>query len=112
MLSKDRRIKREEFPEISTPSFNWNGEVLRIKTIKKKNNISKFCIISPKKFYDTKVRRNRFKRRVFFEISQHLHKFDTNPHGYYLIFPVIHIKKISFSMIKNDIENFISYISK
>ncbi len=112
MLSKERKISRIEFPEYNTPSYNWQGEVLRIKIIKKKNIISKFCIISPKKLYDTKVRRNRFKRRVFFEISQHLHKFDTNPHGYFLIFPVIHIKKISFLKIKNDIENFISNISK
>ncbi len=112
MLPISRKISRSEFPAFNTPAYNWQGEVLRIRTVKQKKDISKFAIISPKKLYDNKPIRNRFKRRVFYLVKEHLHKFDSNPHGYFIIFPVIHIKKISFSLIKNDIENFVSYISK
>lgn len=112
MLNISRKINRKEFPPHNIPVLQWTGDVLRIRAVKKGSDISKFAIISPKKSYTTKPERNIFKRRVFSELRQHLHKLDSNPHGYFIIFPVIHTKKISFSSIKNDLEKFVTYISR
>ena len=112
MLDKFHKITRQDFPAHNIPVSQWTGDVLRIRAVKKQNNISRFAIISSKKQYDTKPERNIFKRRVFSELRQYLHKLDSNPHGYFIIFPVIHTKKISFISIQNDLENFVSFISK
>lgn len=112
MLNKSHKITRQDFPAHNTPVDQWTGEVLRIRAVKKQNNISRFAIISSKKQYDNKPERNIFKRRVSGELRQYLHKLDSNPHGYFIIFPVIHTKKISFLSIKNDLEKFVIYISK
>lgn len=112
MLNISRKISRKEFPPFNAPSILWKGEVLKFRVIKKKNDKAQFAIILSKKMYQTKPSRNLFKRRVFSELRLHLHKLDTNPHGYFVISPVIHTEKITFISIKKDIENFLDYIVK
>jgi ribonuclease P protein component len=107
MLPIARKISRDDFPHPNTPTLQWTGEVLRVRVVKKENSIARFAIIAAKKHYRTKITRNRFKRRVFSVIKEHLHKLDTNPHGFFLIFPVIHTQKITFSAIKKDLEIFV-----
>lgn len=108
MLPVSRKINREDFPTPNIPTLQWTGEVLRIRTVKKQSPKARVAVIAAKKHYRTKVTRNRFKRRVFSVIKEHLHKLDTNPHGFFLIFPVIHTQKIPFSAIKKDLESFIN----
>lgn len=108
MLPISRKISREDFPTQNTPTLQWTGEVLRIRIIKKQSPHARFAVIAAKKHYRTKITRNRFKRRVFSVIKEYLHKLDSNPHGFFLIFPVIHTQKIPFSAIKKDFEMFIN----
>lgn len=112
MLNTERKITRKDFPAYNIPAIEWRGDVLRIRIIKKKSDKTHFSIISPKKLYRIKPERNIFKRRVYFELRKHLHKLDNSPHGYFIIFPLIHMKNISFSEIKNDIEKFLLFYFK
>jgi ribonuclease P protein component len=112
MLNIERKISRKDFPAHNIPAIEWRGEVLRIRTIKKQSDHSRFTIISSKKLYKSKPIRNIFKRRVYSELRQSLHKFDTSPHGYFIIFPLIHMEKISFSSIKKDLEKYITLTFK
>lgn len=112
MLSSSRRIQRSDFPDSRLPSFQWTGKVLRIRAIQKKSPKARIAIIAAKKYYRTKITRNVFKRRVFSLFQKELPKLDTTRFGFFLVFPVIHTRDITFAVIASDISAFMEVLQQ